>query len=140
MAKELNYIEKIIDGLNENKAIFDDIEHTFCKIKNIKNTLKRLKNNNVLDELELFEIKNFSINTIEIISNYKKLNISVDYINFKYLDDVVELLDPDGLNLVTFQIYNSYSKKLSFIRKNKMDIEKKIFMETDSDKIEKLKK
>ncbi len=140
MAKELNYIEKIIDGLNENKAIFDDIEYTFCKIKNIKNTLKRLKNNNVLDELELFEIKNFSINTIEIISNYKKLNISVDYINFKYLDDVVELLDPDGLNLVTFQIYNSYSKKLSFIRKNKMDIEKKIFMETDSDKIEKLKK
>jgi len=79
LTKELNYIEKIINGLNENKVVYDEIEYTFCKTKNIKNTIKRLKNNNVLDELELFEIKNFARNTNEIISNYKKLNLTIKY-------------------------------------------------------------
>ncbi|WP_024620569.1 MutS-related protein [Metaclostridioides mangenotii] len=140
LTRELNYIEVIINGFDENKVVYDDIEYTFCKTKNIKNTIDRLKNNKVLDELELFEIKKFAINTNEIISNYQKLNITIDYINFKDLEDVVKLLDPDELNLATFQIYNTYSKKLSSIRKNKLNIENKIYIETDPDRIEKFKK
>ncbi|WP_243279138.1 MutS-related protein [Romboutsia sp. 1001713B170131_170501_G6] len=129
----------MINSLKENDMVYDNIQYEFCKIKNITNTLNRLKQKNALDEIELFEIKNFAINTNEIIKNYLKLNINIDYINFKNLDVVVKMLDPDELNLTTFQIYGAYSKKLLHIRQNKLNIEKQIFKETDKDNIEKLK-
>ncbi|GAA0712392.1 endonuclease MutS2 [Paraclostridium ghonii] len=130
----------MINSLKENKAMYDDIQYEFCKVKNIKNTILRLENKNILDEIELFEIKNFAINVNKIMKYYLKLNLNVDYINFKSLEKVVKLLDPDDLKLTTFQIYESYSKQLLLIRQNKFNVEKEIFSSTDIEKIENLKK
>lgn len=139
LVKELNYIENMIKSLKEEDKVYDDIQYEFCKTKNIINTINRLEKKNTLDEIELFEIKNFAINSNKIIKNYLKLNIDIDYINFKDLDKVVKLLDPDELNLTTFQIYSAYSKKLLHIRQNKLNIEKKIFSESNKDTVDKLK-
>ncbi|MCU9815170.1 MutS-related protein [Paraclostridium sp. AKS73] len=109
-------------------------------MKNIKNTIARLENKDILDEIELFEIKNFAINVNKIMEYYSKLNLNVDYINFKSLGKVVKLLDPDNLKLTTFQIYEAYSKQLLLIRQNKLNVEKEIFNSTDIEIIEKLKK
>lgn len=139
LIKELDYIEAIKTDTLENKDIYEEIQYIFCKIKDIKNTVKRLANKDILDEIELFEIKNFAINTVEIIKNYNKLNLKIDYINFKDLKKIIEILDPDNLKLSTFHIYDSYSNDLSQIRKSKAILENKIFTEVDIEKVEKLK-
>jgi dsDNA-specific endonuclease/ATPase MutS2 len=140
LIKELSYVEDMISSLKRNKDVYDNIQYEFCKVKNIKNTIVRLENKNILDELELFEIKNFAINVNKIMQYYLKLNINVDYINFNSLGKVVKLLDPDDLKLTTFQIYESYSKQLLRIRLNKLNVEKEIFSSTDIENIENLKK
>lgn len=130
----------MISSLNKNKVVYENIQYEFCKVKNIKNTIVRLENKNILDELELFEIKNFAINVNKIMQYYLKLNINVDYINFNSLGKVVKLLDPEDLKLTTFQIYGAYSKRLLRIRQNKLNVEKEIFSSTDIENIERLKK
>ncbi|MDU3801740.1 MutS-related protein [Paraclostridium bifermentans] len=130
----------MINSLKKNKAVYENIQYEFCKVKNIKNTIVRLENKNILDEIELFEIKNFAINVNKIMEYYSKLNLNVDYINFKNLGKVVKLLDPDNLKLTTFRIYEAYSKQLLLIRQNKLNVEKEIFSSTDIENIEKLKK
>ena len=95
----------MINSFKKNKAVYENIQYEFCKVKNIKNTIVRLENKNILDEIELFEIKNFAINVNKIMEYYSKLNLNVDYINFKSLGKVVKLLDPDNLKLTTFRIY-----------------------------------
>lgn len=130
----------MISSLKKNKVVYDNIQYEFCKVKNIKNTIVRLENKNILDELELFEIKNFAINVNKIMQYYSKLNIDVDYINFNSLGKVVKLLDPEDLKLTTFQIYGAYSKRLLRIRQNKLNVEKEIFSSTDMENIENLKK
>lgn len=130
----------MISSLKKNKVVYDNIQYEFCKVKNIKNTIVRLENKNILDELELFEIKSFAINVNKIMQYYSKLNIDVDYINFNSLEKVVKLLDPEDLKLTTFQIYGAYSKRLLRIRQNKLNVEKEIFSSTEIKNIEKLKK
>lgn len=130
----------MINRLKKNKTVYENIQYEFCKVKNIKNTIVRLENKNILDEIELFEIKNFAINVNKIMKYYSKLNLNVDYINFKSLGKVVTLLDPDNLKLTTFRIYEAYSKQLLLIRQNKLNVEKEIFSSTDIENIEKLKK
>lgn len=140
LVKELSYVEDMINSFKKNKDLHKDIQYEFCKVKNIKNTIARLENKDILDEIELFEIKNFAINVNKIMEYYSKLNLNVDYINFKSLGKVVKLLDPDNLKLTTFQIYEAYSKQLLLIRQNKLNVEKEIFNSTDIEIIEKLKK
>ncbi|GAA0100325.1 endonuclease MutS2 [Paraclostridium bifermentans] len=130
----------MINSFKKNKAVYENIQYEFCKVKNIKNTIVRLENKNILDEIELFEIKNFAINVNKIMEYYSKLNLNVDYINFKSLGKVVKLLDPDNFKLTTFRIYEAYSKQLLLIRQNKLNVEKEIFSSTDIENIEKLKK
>ena len=139
LIKELNYIDSVIKNLSENKSIYSNIEEAFCRIKDIKNTIKRLEQKNLLDEIELFEIKNFVINSNVIKVNYDKLNLDIDYINFKCSDEIIKILDPDDLKLPTFKIYDSYSNKLKEIREEKLNIEKQIFSTKDSELIKKLK-
>ncbi|MGL5651048.1 MAG: MutS-related protein [Paraclostridium sp.] len=130
----------MINSLKKNKAVYENIQYEFCKVKNIKNTIVRLEKKYILDEIELFEIKNFAININKIMKYYSKLNLNVDYINFKSLGKVVQLLDPENLKLTTFRIYEAYSKQLLLIRQKKLNVEKEIFSSTDIENIEKLKK
>ncbi|MGL5346158.1 MAG: MutS-related protein [Peptostreptococcaceae bacterium] len=140
LIKELNNIEEIINSKNTNKNIFGNIDYEFCKIKDIRNSIKKIENNNILDDVELFEIKNFAICSENIKNQYEKLNIDIEYIKFNTLEEIIQILDPDHLKLSTFRIYDSYSEKIKRIRENKRNIENEIFKETNSKTIEKLKK
>lgn len=139
LKEELDNIEKIINSKNSDREIFNNINYELCKIKDIRKSIKKINNNNVLDDIELFEIKNFAMISENIKENYEKLNIDIDYININSLKNVIKLLDPDNLNLPTFHIYDSYSEKLRNLRNSKRKIENEIFNETNSKTIEKLK-
>lgn len=139
LKKELNYIEQIINSFDDEKNTYENIQHCFCRIKNISSTIKRLKSNLTLDEVELFEMKNFALISNKIKTKVSLLNLDIDYLNFDSLDNIISLLDPDNLNMPTFYIYDSYSEELRKIRKEKLNIENKILKESVKEKIVELK-
>ncbi|NMM62905.1 hypothetical protein HBE96_09360 [Clostridium sp. P21] len=130
---ELNNTEIIINSIKENKRKYDEIERCFCRIKDIKNSLKRSVNLEVLDEVELYEIKYFSMVIDELIGIYKELNIDITNINFQSLEYIFKLLDPENKKIPTFYIYDKYSERLRDIRKEKTKLENKIFFEEDEE-------
>ena len=84
-------------------------------IKDIHNTLGRLESCVVLDDIELFEVKYLAIVSGEIKELLDQQNILA--VGLPVLHKVVELLDPDNLNIPSFYVYDSYSEELREVRK-----------------------
>lgn len=130
---ELDNTEVIINSMKKNKNLYDEIERCFCKIKDIKNSLKRSVNSEVLDEIELYEIKYFSMVIEDLIKPYKDLGINIKNVNFQSLQHIFNLLDPENKKIPTFYIYDKYSQVLRKIREEKRKLENIIFLEEDED-------
>ena len=119
---EFNKIRAFME-LRQRREIIDLLKH----VKNIHETIDRAKNNQVLDEVELFEIKNFLI----LVEKMDKVlrSISIDSLKLSQLTPLPHLyekLDPAGEKLNTFYIYDEYSQKLKEIRSKKKLTEKNI--------------
>jgi len=84
-------------------------------LKDIHTTLSRLDDGAVLDDIELFEIKYLSIVSGEVLELLKQQNILA--VGLPVLVRVVEILDPDKLNIPSFYVYDSYSEELKQVRK-----------------------
>lgn len=139
LLKEYRSIEKIKRSLQENEDAFYEIGSLFCKVKDINGTIKRCENGEALNEVELFEIKNFALICSELAILYKKLNISIEDLCIKGLREVISILDPENKKLPTFYIYDAYSEKLKNTRELKKNIENRIMSATDYCHVEKLK-
>lgn len=99
----------------ENKNVIQTLQSKLCNLKDIHNTLSRLASFTVLDDIELFEIKHLAMLSSDIQLILEKLNLN-DSIIIQNLDEVVRILDPDGLHIATFYIYDSYSEELKRLR------------------------
>ncbi|HHZ02170.1 MAG TPA: DNA mismatch repair protein MutS [Tissierellia bacterium] len=122
LREEFSKVRAFIE-LRQRREIIDILRH----VKNISETIDRAENNQVLDEVELFEIKNFLI----LVEKMNKVLRSISVENLKLpqltpLPHLYELLDPAGEKLNTFYIYDEYSKRLKEIRKEKRLTEKNI--------------
>ena len=84
-------------------------------LKDIHTTLSRLEEGAVLDDIELFEVKYLAIVSGEVLQLLKQQNITA--IGLPDLVMVVEILDPDKLNIPSFYVYDSYSEELKQVRK-----------------------
>jgi len=137
LVTELNNIEKITTSYMEKRNTYRSIERLLSKVKDIRNSVVRCSNLNTLDDVELFEIKSFCMISEELYSIYNDFNHSINItgINFFDLSPVLNLLDPNNKRLPTFQIYDSYSKKLKDIRLNKRKLEDEILYSDDEEKI-----
>ena len=91
------------------------IAHKLMCIKDIHNTLSRLGNGAVLDDIELFEVKYLAIVSGEVDQLLQQQNILA--VGLPALEEVVEILDPDKLNIPSFYVYDSYSEELRQVRK-----------------------
>lgn len=95
LIKELNYIETMKESFTKNKDYHMKIDNLLYKFKDIRKSLKRCERSNVLDEVEIFEIKCFCILIEELIDIYKEMDINIYDINFKSPDKIIDLLDPE---------------------------------------------
>ncbi|MDR1348124.1 MAG: DNA mismatch repair protein MutS [Prevotellaceae bacterium] len=113
---ELNQIEKTISLLKQirNDRIFSDIENKLSQILDINGTLYNLSGSITLCDVELFEIKKFAIIADDIRQLLSKLNL----IDLPDLSDVINILDPEGIRMATFYIYDAYSAELAVLRKS----------------------
>ena len=121
LKEEFNKIRAFIET-PKRRDIIDVLKH----IKNIYETLERAKSNQVLDEVELFEIKNFLIQT-EKMGKILKI-LSLKDLELSPLPQLYELLDPANEKLNTFYIYDEYSEKLKSIRAEKKQADKDIIV------------
>lgn len=122
LKSEFNKIRAFIE-MRERRDIIDILKH----IKNILETVDRAKNNQVLDEVELFEIKNF----LSLVEKMDKILKRISAAGLKLslltpLPELYEQLDPAHEKLNTFYIYDEYSQKLKEIRNEKLNAEKAI--------------
>ena len=103
-----------------------NILHRFKDIRGILRKIERSEEN--LDETELFELKNFAIDMEYLLVEYKKTKLNFKKVRPVSIRKIIKLLNPDGHITRTFAIYNTYSKKLTAVRKKKLEIEKQILL------------
>lgn len=85
-----------------------------CNVKDIESSIRNVSTGAVLQETELFEIKNFAFSSTQI-----RLWIAENVPGVCELPDlskVFEILDPDDYKVTSFYIYNSYSPTLAELR------------------------
>ncbi|PLX07049.1 MAG: hypothetical protein C0596_13015 [Marinilabiliales bacterium] len=94
----------------------NDIALRLHSFKDIKATLENLKNKStVLDDIQLFEIKNFVIIKKQIATILESKGF--DIFEFHNADEILSILDPDNTGENSFYIYSSYSERLQELRK-----------------------
>ncbi len=139
LKEELDNIENMIGHMGDYHSEFNNIVRILHKIKDIRNTVKRIEKVETLDEVELYEIKYVAMLLEELKSVLQGMTLAIDKIKLHSLEEVIDILDPTKKRMSTFYIYEEYSEKLSEIRKLKDNKEKEIFSCDDEEKIEELK-
>lgn len=110
----LNEFYHVVEN-EENKNLIQTLQFKLCNLKDINNTIARLATSVVLDDIELYELKSLALLAADIRNILEKLKLDKVVI-VPELDEVVAILDPDGLRIATFYIYDSYSSKLAELR------------------------
>ena len=98
-----------------DKTYIDTLCHKLCDLKDIRTTINNLSRKATLDDIELFEVKHLALLAADV-STLLKLHGMDGAIEIPDLDEVVSILDPDGLKIATFYIYDSYSDRLKELR------------------------
>ncbi|MBQ5856459.1 MAG: hypothetical protein IIW55_04040 [Bacteroidales bacterium] len=101
---------------DENKNIVQSLQFKLCNLKDINHTISRLATSVVVDDIELYEVKSLALLSADVKNILEKISLD-KIIEIPNLDDVVKILDPDGLRIATFYIYDSYSEELASLRK-----------------------
>ncbi|WP_297597490.1 hypothetical protein [uncultured Cetobacterium sp.] len=114
LEKEYLNLERTLTLLESKPNLYRELKRKICSLKDVSFTIERLCNGYILDDIELFEIKIFSMISQEI---YEILGIEYDFLAPQNLEKVIDILDPDKIRIASFHIYSSYSIELSEIRK-----------------------
>ena len=90
------------------------LKHRLMCLRDISGTIERLQKNLVLDDVDLFEIKYLGLLAGHVSLGVESLGISG--IEIPDLSGVVSILDPEGMRIESFYVYDAYSKELGRIR------------------------
>lgn len=114
--KELNKIEATCNVLQE--PLLSDtvakINVKLMQVKDIRGTVGRVAESQVLDDIELFELKAFSLLVSETRELLAAAGITV--VTLPDLEPVVNILDPEKMRIPHFYIYDVYSSELACLR------------------------
>ena len=139
LEEEFERMEKIYNLISDDKREMLKLEMILYKFDNIRKTIENAINDIVLDTVDLFELK---VQLMAMIELNLLLNENRDVFSDFILEDMGELfgaLDPNNEKIATFYIYESYSVILKEIRRQKKEVENRLFNETDYETIQKLK-
>lgn len=115
-------IERNLDNLQRHIAFLErhpqpahQLVVLLHEINDITKTLQNLKQLQVLDDIELFEIKKFSLASQKIAELLRETQY--ECMELDDLSKVVELLDPEGSRIAHFYVYSCYHPELEEARK-----------------------
>lgn len=111
---ELTRIAEVVErmGFPEGRACLEKTGCLLMQIRDIRGTVKHTGENGVLDDLELFELKNFAL----LADGIRQLTATWTCIRIPDLRLVIGLLDPEGDGIPHFYIYDAYSPELAGLR------------------------
>lgn len=114
----------------KNKDCLERLAHYLYEINDIHSSIKNLTTPHIPDDIELFEIKKFSLLSQKI----SKLLEANGYfqIMLRDLTEVIDILDPEKTRIPSFYIYSEYDEELTRLRKLKNEA-------TDNETSEKLR-
>ena len=124
--RELGNMQSIeVAFLPENKRQTGALCMLISEVKDIERTLNNLSGSEILNEIELFEIKSFSFIAKKVFEVWQEFVVSnnleivgLDIISSDIFDEIVSILDPEKTGIQTFYIYDSYDAHLSQLRKS----------------------
>ena len=124
LRNELDETEQMQHTSENYKEEFRQLSYIFEEIKEIRGSIKRAYEGLVLDEVELFEIKNFIFCIRDLSSIQKKIKNLPQSVRLYRAKELEELLDPENSGGRTFYIYDLYSEKLKTIREEIRSIQR----------------
>ena len=125
--EELNNLNKVYQKYDLVKSDINTIRRIFMQMKDVRGSI-RFGVENVLSDIELFEIKILLMQIEKLKSFIERVSMELSLTGFRIesVSFVVDILDPDGRRIPTFAIYDEYSDELRDIRKKKREIEIKM--------------
>ena len=84
-------------------------------LKDIRTTIQNLRQRATLDDIELFEVKHLAILSTDVARLMQEQNMA-DVVEIPALDEVITILDPDGMKIATFYVYDAYCAELRELR------------------------
>ena len=133
---ELDKVNRVYTLMGSKKLdLITKIQIKLMQIRDIKGSIKNLKANLVLDDIELFEIKSFALVSYEILQLQAEFETTL--MEIPNLNSAISILDPENNRIPSFYIYDAYSSQLACLRK---EIKKqKNLIKEDPDKQKELK-
>lgn len=114
-------------GLKSSDYYLWNLKGYLSEIKDIRGSLQRVIKNEILNEVEFFEIKN-QIMVMEELREFfmQHPEVSLEKFQLDSVAPLIKVLDPEKNRVKTFYIYDSYSDELWSIREEKRRIDGKI--------------
>lgn len=106
-------VETMSDASKEATTL--KLQSKLAQLRDIKGTIRNIEHGVSLDDIQLFEVKHFSIISEEIRQICERELIGTA--EPLPLDNVIAMLDPEGNKVPSFYVYDSYSTELAAIRK-----------------------
>lgn len=115
LREEFDKTERHISFLQQHTNAARNLVGALHTVNDIRQTILNLRYLRVLDDIELFEIKKFALNSQYILRLMKE----ADYqdLHLADLSKVVQTLDPEGSRIAHFYIYSVYDERLAELRK-----------------------
>ena len=139
LKEEFIKMEVFMSFSEENKNLVRDIEGIIHRLKDIKTVVNNCLKENILDDVDLFEIKVQALLMEELNLLLKKLPGELKNFDLESMEEMIDALDPDKNRLPTFYVYDSYSLELKMVRDKKKDVEKRIFTAKSFEEVSQLK-
>lgn len=109
-------LHRFVDFIEQvDTPYYNTLRFRLQGLKDIRTTIHNLSQSVVLDDIELFEVKHLAILSSEVAKLLQQQGFE-NIVAIPALDEVITILDPDGLKLATFYIYDSYCQQLKELR------------------------
>lgn len=96
-------------------TIINTLKFRLQALKDIRTTINNLRQRATLDDIELFEVKHLAILSTDIARLMSEHGMA-DVVAIPALDPVIDILDPDGMKIATFYVYDAYCAELRDLR------------------------
>ncbi len=103
-----------ITNTKENERTLSLFSTKLMQLRDISGTIQILSGKNVLNDIELFEIKHFAL-LAESIREYVE-DLKFEFIEIPSFTTVIDTLDPEKKRIPHFYIYDQYSSVLASLR------------------------
>lgn len=124
---ELVRVSLIVETLcnDDSKRPVSHLRHQLMQMHDLQGTLNNLRQHICLEELELFEIKSFSLLCMETSRAADQMGRAA-LLDIPDVSSVFKLLDPDGTGLPNFYVYDSYHPDLASLRRQLRSLQTKM--------------